>query len=81
MPDATAPPSRARALTVLFITTLAFAVCFAAWMMFGVTGIPIRKALHLNASQFGLLTATLLALAVHLAQGLVVGHYGPPWVV
>ena len=58
MPDATAPPSRARALTVLFITTLAFAVCFAAWMMFGVTGIPIRKALHLNASQFGLLTAT-----------------------
>ena len=29
MPDATAPPSRARALTVLFITTLAFAVCFA----------------------------------------------------
>ena len=36
MADATAPPSRAGAITVLLITTLAFAVCFAAWMMFGV---------------------------------------------
>ena len=28
------------------------------WMMFGVIGIPIKKALDLNATEFGLLTAT-----------------------
>src|SRR5262249_22744106 len=50
--------SPARALLVLIVTTLAFAVCFAAWMMFGVTGIPIGTQLGLNASEFGLLTAT-----------------------
>src|SRR5262249_19030355 len=49
--------SAARALLVLIVTTLAFAVCFAAWMMFGVTGIPIGAQLKLNASEFGLLTA------------------------
>ena len=46
------------AMRVLLVSTLAFAVCFAAWLMFGVTGIPIRKELGLNASEFGLLTAT-----------------------
>jgi len=43
---------------VLVASTLAFAVCFAVWMMFGVTGIPVRRELGLNASDFGLLTAT-----------------------
>lgn len=49
---------RAIAIRVLMISTLAFAVSFAVWLMFGVTGIPIRKELGLNASEFGLLTAT-----------------------
>ncbi len=49
---------RTRALSVLIVSTLAFTVCFMVWMMFGVIGIPIRKALDLNATQFGLLTAT-----------------------
>ena len=31
-------------MTVLLVSTLAFTVCFAVWMMFGVTGIPIRAA-------------------------------------
>src|SRR6478735_4546623 len=47
-----------RALSVLIVSTLAFTVCFMVWMMFGVSGIPIRKALNLNATEFGLLTAT-----------------------
>jgi NNP family nitrate/nitrite transporter-like MFS transporter len=37
---------------------LAFTVCFAVWMMFGVTGIPIQTQLGLNSTEFGLLTAT-----------------------
>ena len=50
--------SDARRMTVLFVSTLAFMVCFAVWMMFGVTGIPIRDQLKLGSTQFGLLTAT-----------------------
>src|SRR6476646_6431705 len=45
-------------LSVLIVSTLAFSVCFMVWMMFGVIGIPLRKALDLNATEFGLLTAT-----------------------
>ncbi len=50
--------SRRRSLTVLLATTWAFTICFAVWMMFGVTGIPIRTQLGLNSAEFGLLTAT-----------------------
>jgi hypothetical protein len=39
-------------------STMAFTVCFMVWMMFGVIGIPIKKMLDLNATEFGLLTAT-----------------------
>jgi NNP family nitrate/nitrite transporter-like MFS transporter len=42
---------------VLVASTLAFTVCFMVWTMFGVIGIPVRKALDLNATQFGLMTA------------------------
>ena len=45
-------------LSVLLVTTWAFTVCFAVWMMFGVTGIPIREKLGLHSTEFGLLTAT-----------------------
>ena len=44
--------------SVVIMSTLAFTVCFAVWMMFAVIGIPIKKMLDLNATQFGLLTAT-----------------------
>ena len=46
-----------QALSVLIVSTLAFTVCFMVWMMFGVIGIPIKKTLGLNATEFGLLTA------------------------
>ena len=71
-------PSRARALAVLMVTTLAFAACFAAWMMFGVTGIPIRKQLGLNASEFGLLTATpiLTGALLRLPLGVWTDRFG-----
>ena len=46
-----------RAWSVLIVSTLAFTVCFMVWMMFGVIGIPIKKLLGLNATQFGLLMA------------------------
>src|SRR5574338_357828 len=46
-----------KAWSVLVVSTLGFTVCFMVWMMFGVIGIPIRKTLNLNATEFGLLTA------------------------
>ena len=45
------------AYSVLASSTFAFTVCFAAWMMFAVLGIPIKAQLGLNETQFGLLTA------------------------
>jgi len=51
------PRSTAQRTSVLIVSTLAFTACFMVWMMFGVIGIPIKKALNLNATQFGLLTA------------------------
>ena len=55
---APAAPRSRQALSVLVVSTLAFTVCFIVWMMFGVIGIPIKQALDLNATEFGLLTAT-----------------------
>ncbi|MEO5697494.1 MAG: nitrate/nitrite transporter [Burkholderiaceae bacterium] len=48
---------KSQALAVLLVSTLAFTVCFMVWMMFAVIGIPIKKTLGLNATEFGLLTA------------------------
>lgn len=39
------------------MSTLAFTACFAVWMMFAVIGIPIKKQLGLNETEFGLLAA------------------------
>ena len=51
------PRRNRQAWSVLIVSTLAFTVCFMVWMMFGIIGIPIKKMLDLNATQFGLLTA------------------------
>jgi NNP family nitrate/nitrite transporter-like MFS transporter len=49
---------KGQALSVLIVSTFAFTVCFMVWMMFAVIGIPIKKTLDLNSTQFGLLMAT-----------------------
>ena len=46
---------KGQALSVLIASTFAFTVCFMVWMMFAVIGIPIKKALDLNATEVGLL--------------------------
>jgi NNP family nitrate/nitrite transporter-like MFS transporter len=76
--ETAAPVPPAVAIRVLLVSTLAFAVCFAAWLMFGVTGIPIRKELGLNASEFGLLTATpvLTGALFRLPLGIWTDRFG-----
>ena len=74
-----APAARQRqALSVLIVSTLAFTVCFMVWMMFGVIGIPIKKALNLNATEFGLLTATpvLTGSLVRVPLGIWTDRFG-----
>jgi NNP family nitrate/nitrite transporter-like MFS transporter len=65
-------------LRVLFITTFAFTVCFAVWMMFGVVGIPIRAQLGLDSTEFGLLTATpvLTGALFRLPLGIWTDRFG-----
>ena len=67
-----------KAYSVLFASTLAFTVCFAVWMMFGVIGIPIRESLGLNNAQFGLLTSTpvLLGALMRLPLGIWTDRFG-----
>ncbi len=69
---------KARAIWVLVGSTLAFTVCFMCWMMFGVIGIPIKKALDLNATQFGILTAmpVLTGSLVRVPLGMWTDKYG-----
>ncbi len=70
--------STSRSLVVLAVTTWAFIVCFAVWLMFGVTGIPIRRELGLNALEFGLLTSTpvLTGALFRLPLGIRTDRFG-----
>jgi MFS transporter, NNP family, nitrate/nitrite transporter len=67
-----------QAWSVLIVSTLAFTTCFMVWMMFGVIGIPLRKTLGLNATEFGLLTATpvLTGSLVRVPLGIWTDKYG-----
>jgi MFS transporter, NNP family, nitrate/nitrite transporter len=67
-----------KAWSVLIVSTLAFTVCFMVWMMFGVIGVPIKKMLNLNATQFGLLMAmpVLTGSLVRVPLGIWTDRYG-----
>ncbi|MDE2433713.1 MAG: MFS transporter, partial [Burkholderiales bacterium] len=70
--------NRGKALSVLIVSTLAFTVCFMVWMMFGVIGIPLKKSLGLNATEFGLLTAmpVLTGSLVRVPLGIWTDRFG-----
>jgi len=65
-------------LSVLLVTTWSFTICFAVWIMFGVTGIPIHEKLGLHSTEFGLLTATpvLTGALFRLPFGIWTDHFG-----
>jgi MFS transporter, NNP family, nitrate/nitrite transporter len=64
--------------SVLAVSTLAFTTCFMVWMMFGVIGIPIKKTLGLNATEFGLLTAmpVLTGSLIRVPLGIWTDRFG-----
>ncbi|MBK9442530.1 MAG: NarK/NasA family nitrate transporter [Comamonadaceae bacterium] len=69
---------KGQALSVLIVSTFAFTVCFMVWMMFAVIGIPIKKALDLNSTQFGLLMATpvLTGSLIRVPLGIWTDRFG-----
>jgi MFS transporter, NNP family, nitrate/nitrite transporter len=75
---ATAPFQPKKAWSVLIVSTIAFTVCFMVWMMFAVVGIPLKKTLGLNATEFGLLTAmpVLSGSLVRVPLGIWTDKYG-----
>ena len=64
--------------SVAIMSTLAFTVCFAVWMMFGVIGIPIKQTLGLNNTEFGILTAVpvLTGSLIRVPLGMWTDKYG-----
>jgi NNP family nitrate/nitrite transporter-like MFS transporter len=67
-----------KAWSVVTMSTLAFTVCFMAWMMFAVIGIPIKKTLGLNETEFGVLVAmpVLTGSLIRLPLGMLTDKYG-----
>lgn len=72
-PAAVAGPSRA-----LWMSTIAFTVCFAVWTIFAIIGIQIKRELNLNETQFGLLVGTpiLSGSLIRIALGVWTDQYG-----
>ena len=65
-------------VSVLSLSTLAFTMCFAVWVMFSIIGIPIKASLGLNETQFGLLVATpiLTGSLIRLPVGMLTDKFG-----
>ncbi|MEZ5925850.1 MAG: MFS transporter [Hyphomicrobiaceae bacterium] len=51
-------PSPSEQSRALWLSTIAFTVCFAVWTIFSIIGVRIKEELFLTDTQFGLLVAT-----------------------
>lgn len=74
----TAAEQKRKAWSVVIASTFAFTMCFMVWMMFAVIGIPIKKTLDLNETQFGLLVAmpVLTGSLIRLPLGMLTDKFG-----
>src|SRR5512145_607595 len=62
----------------LWLSTIAFTVCFAVWTIFSIIGVQIKTDLGLNDTQFGLLVGTpiLTGAVVRVLLGIWTDQYG-----
>src|SRR5690242_12556022 len=62
----------------LWMSTIAFTVCFAVWTIFAIIGVQIKKDLGLNETQFGLLVGMpiLSGSLIRIALGVWTDQYG-----
>jgi NNP family nitrate/nitrite transporter-like MFS transporter len=74
-PVTTAPAGQRSAL---WMSTIAFTVCFAVWTIFSIIGVQIKKELGLNETQFGLLVGTpiLSGSLIRIFLGIWTDQYG-----
>ncbi len=72
---ATTTPGQSRAL---WMSTIAFTVCFAVWTIFAIIGIQIKRQLGLNETEFGLLVGTpiLTGSLTRIFLGIWTDQYG-----
>lgn len=70
--------TRYQQYSVLAVSTFAFTICFMAWMMMGVVGIPVKQQLGLNETEFGILVAmpVLSGSLVRVPLGIWTDRYG-----
>ena len=71
-------PTQADQGRALWLSTVAFTVCFAAWTIFSIIGVQVKKDLGLNDAQFGLLVGTpiLTGSLVRLVLGVWTDQFG-----
>jgi NNP family nitrate/nitrite transporter-like MFS transporter len=69
------PKEQGRAL---WLSTIAFTVCFAVWTIFSIIGVQIKQDLGLSDTEFGLLVGTpiLTGAVTRLALGIWSDQYG-----
>src|SRR5262249_38910803 len=62
----------------LWLSTIAFTVCFAVWTIFAIIGIQIKKDLGLNETEFGLLVGMpiLSGSLIRILLGVWTDQYG-----
>ncbi|ANM10283.1 MULTISPECIES: MFS transporter [unclassified Rhizobium] len=72
------PMSDGEPAKALWISTVAFTLCFAVWTIFAIIGIRIKQDLGLNEAEFGLLVGTpvLTGSLVRIVLGIWTGRYG-----
>jgi len=71
-------PSEADQRRALWLSTIAFTVCFAVWTIFAIIGVQIKNDLGLTDTQFGLLVGTpiLTGSLIRLVLGIWADQYG-----
>jgi NNP family nitrate/nitrite transporter-like MFS transporter len=70
--------ARAGQQRALWMSTIAFTVCFAVWTIFSIIGVQIKRDLNLNETEFGLLIGTpiLTGSLIRLMLGIWTDQYG-----
>lgn len=78
MPENTQAMSAGEPAKALWMSTLAFTICFAVWTIFAIIGVRIKQDLGLTEAQFGLLIGTpiLTGSLVRIVLGVWTTRYG-----
>src|SRR6185437_9531903 len=76
--EATALTPNSNEGRALWLSTIAFTVCFAVWTIFAIIGVRIKDELGLSETEFGLLVGTpiLTGSLIRLALGIWTDRYG-----